>query len=527
MYNEFDSERPVSGNGMNEQAGSAGESRQEAANTSEAASGNGVYRMKFNSGENSEYTNPYHNYGSRSYNYGPQDGSHQSGGTQDHQGQAYHTQGNYYHSNEYSYYQQPGSAPARRPKKKKKGGAGRQLAKAVCFGLVFGLVAGGTMWGVNTLGNMAAGGSKTSQNTADSSDSGFTLDVVRTSSQNVETIEGTDVSDIVEQAKPSIVAVTTVIQKDTKDFFGRTYTEEGAGAGSGIIFSEKDGTMYIITNYHVIADSTEVNVTFNDDSSAAATVKGYDEAQDIAVLEVDMSQLSDETKSAVKIAVLGDSDSLKEGEGAIAIGNALGYGQSTTTGTISAVNREVQMTDGTKTMIQTDAAINEGNSGGALLNTRGEVIGINSAKLYGTTIEGMGYAIPINSALDTVNDIISGKLVVKTDDEKATLGILGGTVDETSNQMYGWPAGVYVSAVYESSAAQRAGLSAGDVIVGFNGTEITTMEELQAALGECSPGDEVTIDVKVPGADGSYSEQRTLKTLLGSAAELGDSISIQ
>lgn len=499
MYNEFDGEKPVSGN-MNEQENCVNNSGAENSGASESSNPDGIYRMKFNSGENTEYTNQYNNY---------------------------NNQGNYYHNNDYSYYQQSAatSAQTQRPKKnKKKGGAGRQFAKVVCFGLAFGLVAGGTMWGVNTIGNMAVGGSS-SQNSA--SDTGFTLNVVKTSSQDVETIEGTDVSDIVEQAKPSIVAVTTVIETTSQDFFGRTYSQEGAGAGSGIIFSEENGVMYIITNYHVIADSTEVNVTFNDTTSASATIKGYDESEDIAVLAVDMSQLSEDTKNSVKIAVLGDSDQLKEGDGAIAIGNALGYGQSVTTGTISAVNREVQMTDGTKTMIQTDAAINEGNSGGALLNTKGEVIGINSAKLYGTTIEGMGYAIPINSALETVNDIMSGKIVNKTDDQKATLGILGGTVDETSTQAYGWPAGVYVSAVYESSAAQRAGLEAGDVIVGFNGQDITTMEELQAALEECSPGDEVTIDVKVPGDDGKYSEQRTLKTLLGSAAEIGDSISQQ
>lgn len=496
MYNEFDGETPVSGNEPNDQENRVGENTVENTNASESSNPDGIYRMKFNNGENTEYTNQYTNY---------------------------NNQGNYYHTNDYSYYQQAGPAQSQRPRKeKKKGKLGRQFAKVVCFGLVFGLVAGGTMWGVNALGNMSSGGSGSDQT---SEGTGFTLNVVKTSSQNVETIEGTDVSDVVEQAKPSIVAVTTVIETTSQDFFGRTYSEEGAGAGSGIIFSEEDGIMYIVTNYHVIENSTEVSVTFNDETSAAATIKGYDESEDIAVLAVDMSQLSEDTKNSVKIAVLGDSDQLKEGEGAIAIGNALGYGQSVTTGTISAVNREVQMTDGTKTMIQTDAAINEGNSGGALLNTKGEVIGINSAKLYGTTIEGMGYAIPINSALETINDIMSGKIVNKTDDQKASLGILGGTVDEASTQAYGWPAGVYVSAVYESSAAQRAGLQAGDVIVGFNGKEITTMEELQAALEECNPGDEVTIDVKVPGNDGKYSEQRTLKTLLGSAAEIGESIS--
>ncbi len=545
MYNEFNNnEGRVSGNGMNSQNNSPNTNdsgnmnysstssygtdstqtsadAQASANTGE----NGIYRMKFNNGESRTQTGGFNSYdGQNSYDSQNSHGSQNSYNSQN----SYGSQNSYYQTNDYSYYQQPGNTKktSRPSKKRKKGGAGRQLAKVVCFGLVFGLVAGGTMWGVNTLGNMATGGSG-SANSQNTSDTGFTLGVVKTSSQGVENINGSDVSDVVEQAMPSIVSVNTVIEQETQDFFGRTYTQEGAGAGSGIIFSEADNKMYIITNYHVIENSTEVSVTFNDTTSADATVLGYDEDEDIAVLSVDMSQLSDDTKNAVKIAVLGDSDALRAGDGAIAIGNALGYGQSVTTGTISAVNREVKMTDGTKTMIQTDAAINEGNSGGALLNAKGEVIGINSAKLYGTTVEGMGYAIPINSAVETVNAIISGEHVNKTEDQQATLGILGGTVDETSKQMYGWPTGVYVSAVYESSAAQRAGLAAGDVIVGFNGQEITTMEELQEALEACNPGDEVTIDVRVPGEDYSYSEQRTLKTLLGSAAEIGDSISQQ
>ena len=305
--------------------------------------------------------------------------------------------------------------------------------------------------------------------------------------------------------------------RTSQDFFGRTYSQEGAGAGSGIIFSEEDGTMYIVTNYHVIENSTEVNVTFSDDSTASAQIQGYDSDADIAVLTVDMSQLSEDTLNTVKIAVLGDSDTLQVGEGAIAIGNALGYGQSVTTGTISAVDREVQMTDGTKTMIQTDAAINEGNSGGALLNTKGEVIGINSAKLYGETVEGMGYAIPINSALETINNILSGN--VKTDENTASLGIYGGTISEAYTQTYGWPAGVYVSSVIDNSAAQRAGIQAGYIITAFNGEAVTSIEQLQEAIKACSPGDEATITVQVPNEQGQYTEELTLTTLLGSVAE--------
>ena len=528
MYNEFDDERKTSdhegtnqtandqtynasGNTQNQE--NTGENFVQPSQTGGQADQSGIYRMKF---DHSSAGEKQTGAGTGNYNNNYQSGgSNYQNSTGYSYGSNYNSQGSYYqNANGYNNYYQNTSSPKSGRRPKKKGGFGRQMAKVVCCGLAFGLVAGGTMWGVNTLGNAVTGSGNSQTQTASD---GFTLDVVRTSSTEVETIEGTNVSDIVEEAKPSIVAVTTVVQTTTQDIFGRTYSQEGAGAGSGIIFSEEDNTMYIITNYHVIEDSTEVNVTFSDDTTASAVVRGYDQDADIAVLSVDMSQLSDDTKNTVKIAVMGDSDTIKEGDGAIAIGNALGYGQSVTTGTISAVNRQVQMTDGTQTMIQTDAAINEGNSGGALLNTNGEVIGINSAKLYGETIEGMGYAIPINSAIETVNNIMSGN--VKTDENTASLGILGGTISEAYTQTYGWPAGVYVSAVVENSAAQRAGIQSGYIITGFNGETITTMEQLQGLLESCSPGDEATITVMVPDDSGQYTQEMTLTTLLGSAAE--------
>ena len=210
---------------------------------------------------------------------------------------------------------------------------------------------------------------------------------------------------------------------------------------------------------------------------------------------------------------------LETGDGAIAIGNALGYGQSVTTGCISAVERTVQLTDGSMTLIQTSAAINPGNSGGALLNAKGEVIGINTVKYSDTTVEGMGFAIPINSAIETVNDIISGKIVNKSDSDTVYLGIRGGTIDETTAQKYGYPQGVFVSTVYQNSAAARAGLQAGYIITGFNGQTITTMEELQDALAACSPGDSATITVSVPDDNNQYSSEETLTTILGSKDE--------
>lgn len=571
MYNEFDKENHVSGgndpsveniqNGAQESAeynnvaGSDPAGDNTNANSTAAGNGSSQYRMKFGNGESSENVGGYNNY-SGSYN-----GGYYGNGSQNPSGSGYgqtagsaytagqatgsstnagynnyynnygtgpnpnNTGNGYYNQNEYSYYQQSSPQQPHRPvKKKKKGGTGKQFAKVVCFGLVFGLIAGGTMWGVNALGNFATGSSKTTTNQVaepTDTDSNFTLNVVKTSSKDVETFEANDVSDIVEQAKPSVVAVSTVVEKTSQDFFGRTYSQEGAGAGSGIIFSEKDGLLYIVTNNHVIEDSKKISVTFNDGSTADAVIKGYDPSADVAVLTVDMSQLSQETKDAIKIAVLGDSDALKEGNGAIAIGNALGYGQSTTTGTISAVNREVQLTDGTMTLIQTDAAINPGNSGGALLNTKGEVIGINTVKYSETSVEGMGYAIPINSVVETVNDIISGKIVNKTDENTAVLGIRGGTVDSANS--YGVPAGVYVAAVIQNSAAQWAGLQAGYVITAFNGEEITTMEQLQELIGQCNPGDNVSITVQIPDENNGYTQEQTLTTVLGSAADTNGS----
>lgn len=426
-------------------------------------------------------------------------------------------------NNDYYYYsdntQKPQELHQSEPPKKKKSFIG-QLVRFACLGLVFGLVAGGAMQGVNAVSGLLSGSNNSAISEADGSTvPGMTLGVVKTSAIDVQTIEATDVSEIVSEATPSIVAVTTVVQQTGQDFFGRTYSNEARGAGSGVIFSEADGTLYILTNYHVVEDSSSIAVTFEDESEAQATVKGYDSNADIAVLEVDMSQLSEETKSSIKVAVLGDSDSLAVGSGAIAIGNALGYGQSTTTGVISATEREVQLTDGVMSFIQTDAAINQGNSGGALLNTRGEVVGINTAKISVSGVEGMGYAIPINSVVETVGDIISGKTTTKTDDDTAYLGIVGRTVDEETANRYGYPIGIYITTVAQGSAAEFAGIMQGYVITEFNGSAVSSMEELQALLYECTPGQSVDIVVQIPDNSGQYTQEQSLTTILGSKSE--------
>ena len=425
--------------------------------------------------------------------------------------------------NNYSYYQSDETArrsyspydtpePNRPVRKKKKGNFAGKIVKAICLGLTFGLAAGAAFAGVTKLAGL--GEKDQTENTVNA---GMNVNIVKTSSTDVQTIGATDVSDIVEQCMPSIVAVNTQVVK-TQYFFGQIYSQEGSGAGSGFLISESNGTLYILTNYHVIQDSTSISVTFNDGSSADALVKGYDESADIAVITVDYEALSDETKSNIAVAVMGDSELLEVGNGAIAIGNALGYGQSVTTGSISAVNREVQLTDGSVTLIQTDAAINPGNSGGALLNTRGEVIGVNTVKYSDTDVEGMGFAIPINSALETAQGIIEGTIVPKTDENTAYLGISGGTLDEDAAESYGYPSGIYVSMVERGSSAARSGLEQGDIITGFNGENLSTMEELQERLMECLPGDQIVLTVQRQNMRGNFTEIE-ISVILGSRAE--------
>lgn len=396
----------------------------------------------------------------------------------------------------------------------KKGGFGKTVAKAACLGVVFGLTASAVMFGVNK----ATGTSVT----ASSDSPSYNVQIVKTSATDVETTDATDVSDVVANVMPGIVAVNTTVESTSTDWFGRQYTQESKGAGSGMIISEESNTLYVMTNYHVVEGAKEVSVQFADESTATATVKGYDEDKDVAVLTIDMSQLSEDTKNAIAVMVMGDSDELKAGESAIAIGNALGYGQSVTTGVISAVNREVALTDKTMTLIQTSAAINPGNSGGALLNGKGEVIGMNTVKYSDTSVEGMGYAIPINTALETAKGIIDGTIVAKTDETTAYLGITGGTLDEDTASAYNAPAGIYVSNVASGSAAQRAGLQAGCIITGFNGEDVSTMEDLQKLIQNCAPGDSVTITAQFPDSNGNYSEQ-TLTTIMGSKADASDS----
>lgn len=330
----------------------------------------------------------------------------------------------------------------------------------------------------------------------------------------------TDVTQVVDEVMPSVVSITNTALV-TSQFWGREYQTEQPSSGSGIIVGENENELLIVTNYHVIADTLDLKVQFIDESVATAKVKGSASSMDLAVLAVNISDLQASTLESISIATLGDSGSLKVGEPAIAIGNALGYGQSVTTGVISALDRQIEMAeDGTTsgTLIQTDAAINPGNSGGALLNMKGEVIGINSNKIGGSAIEGMGYAIPISNAKPIIEELMSRETKDKVEKaKKGYLGISGLDVTSDVSAMYGMPEGVFVTQVYEGGA-KSAGMLKGDIIIGFEGSKIRTMEDLQGNLEYYEMGETVEIIVQ-RGNAGGY-EEITLQIMLGAQSTI-------
>ena len=342
-----------------------------------------------------------------------------------------------------------------------------------------------------------------------------------TTSTKSSTTTSSDISGIVDEVMPSIVAITNMTEVQYRDFFGRVQNYEGESAGSGIIISQDDQYLYIVTNNHVVSDATTLTVCFYDDQTVSAEVKGTDSSSDLAVVAVKLSDISSDTMKTIKVATVGDSDSIKVGDTAIAIGNALGYGQSVTTGVISALNRGVTLEDETSGetvtngLIQTDAAINPGNSGGALLNENGEVIGINSVKYSSTEVEGIGYAIPMSVAKPIIESLIQdGKY---TNENQAYLGIKGGDV---SSEMvaYGFPQGVYVSSVSAGSGAANAGLQEGDIITAVDSTKISSMTELQSALKSYKAGDKVTLTVA--RQSGRQYEESKVEVTLSSAKDV-------
>ena len=331
----------------------------------------------------------------------------------------------------------------------------------------------------------------------------------------------TDVSQVAANVMPSVVSITNLsVQEVQNFFFGGSTTQQYESTGSGIIVGQNDTELLIVSNNHVVEGSTTLTVSFVDDKSITAKIKGTDATLDLAIISVPLSEIEKDTLDAIKIATLGDSNALAVGEPAIAIGNALGYGQSVTYGIISAVDRQIKGYDAD--LIQTDAAINPGNSGGALLNQRGEVVGINTIKVSADAVEGMGYAIPISDVNDILNDLMNRETREKVDVAKrGTLGISGIDVDESVTQYYNMPQGVYIKEVLKGGAAKKAGMVQGSIITKFDGTSIKNMTELKAQLEYYEAGEEVKVVVKVPSSNGGY-EEKTYKVTLGSQSVLND-----
>lgn len=409
---------------------------------------------------------------------------------------------------------------AAKPKKqrapRKPGAFGPFAAKTVAAALIFGLVGGGVFTGVSYIGTRAISNSSTASAKLTTTTSGGTK---QTSSGDAKDL--TDVSSVVDEVMPSIVAITNTGTVTYNSFFGKQ-SQQSQSCGSGIIVSEDDDYLYIATNNHVVADSEELTVQFDDDSVVKAEIRGTDPDDDLAVVRVKKADLGKDTYSNIKIATIGDSESVAVGSPAIAIGNALGYGQSVTTGIVSALNRTVTTQDSqtgetvtNNKLIQTDAAINPGNSGGALLNENGEVIGINSVKYSSTEVEGIGYAIPMSVAKPIIESLIQdGKY---TNENQAYLGIKGGDV---SSEMvaYGFPQGVYVSSVSAGSGAANAGLQEGDIITAVDSTKISSMTELQSALKSYKAGDKVTLTVA--RQSGRQYEESKVEVTLSSAKDI-------
>lgn len=348
-----------------------------------------------------------------------------------------------------------------------------------------------------------------------------------------------DVSEIVSEALPSIVSITTKSVQEVQNYFGmygyapQQQEQEVEGGGSGIIVGKNDDELLIATNYHVVEGADTLSVAFTDGNAVEASVKGFDEERDLAVVSVSLDDVEDDTMDAISIANIGSSDDLKVGEQVVAIGNALGYGQSVTTGIVSAKNRRMDSDNNTVTdgsddssdgvnLIQTDAAINPGNSGGALLNMEGEVVGINSAKLASTEVEGMGYAIAISDVTDILQNLMNETSRDKLDDsEHGVLGIKGSSVSSEAVQMYGIPAGVFVKGVTEGGAADKAGLKANSVITEFNGKTVSSINQLIEYLSYYEPDEEVELTVQVPHGT-SYKEE-TVKVTLDENTDADDS----
>lgn len=411
-----------------------------------------------------------------------------------------------------------GEKKAKKPKKPVTGF--RKVLLSAGMGLCFGLFAGAGFYAVKLgTAQITQAESQNANAQGQPPQIGGTLNSDEAPRQQVNylTYVESNVSDVVERVMPAMVTINGTYTVTGYNFWGQAYSQKQQGGGSGIIVAETDNELLIVSNNHVVEDADELRITFCDGSTAAAVAKGLDADMDLAVVAVNLKDLSAETRSAIAIATLGDSSVLRLGEPVIAIGNALGYGQTVTNGIVSALNREVTMDDGSKGIfIQTNAAINEGNSGGALLNIRGEVIGINSSKIGGNAVDNVGFAIPISSASPIIAELMERQTRVKVaESEMGYLGIemLSQEVPDEIRQLYNMPKGVYIVTVQEGSAAEKAGIMQRDVVVKVDGVKVTTNAELQKEMQYHAAGD--TIEVTVMRLVNGEYETCDLEVTLG------------
>lgn len=456
-----------------------------------------------------------------------------------------HTENNNEMENETNTYQ-PLTPSGSHNNNKKNPKNSKKLAKKIgaitLSAVLFGSVAAGSFQAVNYFSPFSkTTGSSDSTASNNSSSTSLLKTTAVSGSSNTGSL---DVSDITTSAMPSIVAITNKSVQEVQDYFsqfgfggqGQPQTQETESQGSGIIIGKNDSELLMVTNNHVVEGADTLSVCFIDNQVYEAAIKGTDPENDLAVIAVPLDSISDDTMSQIAVASIGDSDSLKVGEQVVAIGNALGYGQSVTTGIVSAVNRTLSSDSSdtqdsnsssddssSATYIQTDAAINPGNSGGALLNMNGEVIGINSAKLASTEVEGMGYAIPISRVSDIIDDLMNQTTRTKVDsDKQGTIGIKGINVTSDVQEKYNLPEGIYVSEVTSGSAAEKAGITSGSVITKFDGKSVTDIESLQDLLQYYKAGETVELTLQVPDSD-SYKEKTVSITLGSKSATSSDS----
>ncbi|MDO5590224.1 MAG: trypsin-like peptidase domain-containing protein [Lachnospiraceae bacterium] len=418
--------------------------------------------------------------------------------TPDDDNQNYNEQGGYQ-------YQPHNEKP---PKKKKT----PHWVKAVCLGLAFGVAASAAFQTSNLVSDKVFGTSASK-----SSEKVSTVDSAKLTTSSDSSSASSDISKVASNVMPSVVSITNLSVQQVQNFFGGVQEQESKSVGSGIIISQTDTELLVVTNNHVVEGNKTLTVSFVDNKSVEAKVKGTDSSRDLAVIAIKLSDIKDSTLKKIKVATLADSKKVTVGETTIAIGNALGYGQSVTTGIVSATGRTLDGVSGT--LIQTDAAINPGNSGGALLNAKGEVIGINTAKVATDAVEGMGYAIPISNASNAIKNLMNQKTKTKVAKNKqGYLGIAGVDVTSDSAEMYNMPVGVYVSEVISGGGAKKAGITKGTVITQLEGTTIDGMTALSEELQYYKIGEKVKLTIQVPSLQGEYKE-KTVEVTLGTNPE--------